>query len=68
MYLLDPRPYPRLTAKQKDAIYREVVLYLAFMERYRLGQQDPVTPQGEQLELFSGGTSERLNVLNVLDV
>jgi hypothetical protein len=62
MYRLDPRPYPRLTAAQMDHICREVVLYLALMERYRLGQQGPAAPKGEQLELFSGGTSERLDV------
>jgi hypothetical protein len=39
---------------------REVVLYLALMDRYRLAQHGSVATNGEQLELFSAGTSERL--------
>jgi hypothetical protein len=68
MPLSDPRPYPRLTAEQKDHMVREVVLYLALMARYRLAQQGSMATNGEQLELFSAGTSERLDVSNVLDV
>jgi hypothetical protein len=60
MYHLDPRPYPRLTAEQKDNVLREVALYLSL--------QAPVPTEGEQLELFPPGTSERLDVSNVLDV
>jgi hypothetical protein len=55
MPLSDPRPYPRLTAEQKDHVCREVVLYLALMDRDRLAQHRPETRKGEQLELFSVG-------------
>jgi len=68
MPLSDPRPYPRLTAEQIDHMLREVVLYLTLMAHYRLGQHGPGAPKEEQLELFSDGTSERLDVSNVLDV
>jgi hypothetical protein len=68
MPLSDSRPYPRLTAEQIENVCREVVLYLAIMERYRLAQHRPFPPTGEQLELFLGGTSERLDVPNVLNV
>jgi hypothetical protein len=59
MSLSDPQPYPRLTAEQKEHMLREVVLYLATMERYRLAQRHSVAPQGEQLKLFP---AERLDV------
>jgi hypothetical protein len=69
MYLLDPRPYPRLTAAQKDNMLCELALYLAMMDWCRSGHHardfvDPslhtrVTTEGEQLELFP---PERLNV------
>jgi hypothetical protein len=68
MPLSDARPYPRLTPAQKEAVCAEVVLYLALMARYRLAQHGSVATNGEQLELFSAGTSERLDVSNVLDV
>jgi hypothetical protein len=65
MYDLDPRPYPRLTAGQKDNVLREVALYLAVMDWCRAGHHardfvdprlhTPVTPEGEQLELFPDG-------------
>ena len=70
MYHLDPRPYPRLTAEQKDNMLGEVAPYLAVMDWCRSGRQardfvdpsihTPVTTEGEQLELFPPGTSERL--------
>jgi hypothetical protein len=62
MPLSDLRPYPRLTAEQKEAVCREVALYLAIMDRYRLAPHATVAPKGEQLELFPAGTSERLDV------
>jgi hypothetical protein len=75
MYHLDPRPYPRLTAEQKDNMLRELALYLARMDWCRSGHQardfvdpsiqTPVTTEGEQLELFAPDTSERLDVSNV---
>jgi hypothetical protein len=68
MPLSDPRPYPRLTPAQIDDVCREVTLYLALMARYHLAQQGSMATNGEQLELFPGGTSERLDVSNVLDV
>lgn len=55
MVLSESRPYPQLTAEQKDKIGREVVLYLALIARYRLAQHRPATRTGEQLELFSVG-------------
>jgi len=75
MYLLDPRPYPRLTDEQMDNILRQVALYLAMMDWCRSGHHardfvDPsihtrVTTKGEQLELFAPGMSERLDVSNI---
>lgn len=65
MPLSDSRPYPRLTPEQMDNICREVVLYLAMMDRYRLAQHRPVALVGGQLEVFLAGTSERLDVPNV---
>ena len=52
MYQLDPRPYPRLTPEQIENVCRQVALYLAVMERYRLARHTTVAPKGEQLELF----------------
>jgi hypothetical protein len=61
MYRLDPRPYPRLTAAQKDDMLREVALYLAVMDWCRAGHlardfdfvghgiQPRVMTEGEQL-------------------
>jgi len=65
MPLLDPRPYPRLTEEQKDRILRQVVLYLAMQDSQRPVKIGTVAPQGEQLELFSPETFERLDVSNV---
>jgi hypothetical protein len=48
-------PYPQLTAKQKDQICRELLIYLTVMDRYRLAPHRPVARQGEQLALFSVG-------------
>jgi len=71
MPLSDPRSYSRLTAAQKDDMLREVAWYLALMARYRLGPNSlrhNGGATGEPLELFSPGTSERLDVPNVSNV
>jgi hypothetical protein len=65
MYHLDPRPYPRLTEEQMDRLFPQVALYLALQDRFRSAQHDAVATKGEQLELFSPGTSENLDVSNV---
>jgi hypothetical protein len=65
MYHVDPRPYPRLSAEQKNRLLRQVAWYLAAMAPYQSGQQRLVVSTGEQLELFPAGTSERLDVPNV---
>jgi hypothetical protein len=65
MPLLNPRPYPRLTAEQMDRLLPQVALYLALQDRFRSAQHDAVAITGEQLELFPPGTSEHLDVSNV---
>jgi hypothetical protein len=49
-----PRPYPRLTAAQKEHMLREVRLYFAAMAWCRAGHPARTfVYQGEQLELFA---------------
>jgi hypothetical protein len=55
MYILDPRPYPRLTAEQMDRLLPQVALYFALQDRFRATQHGAVATEGEQLELFSDG-------------
>jgi hypothetical protein len=64
MYVLDPRPYPRLTAAQIDHMLRQVALYLALMDWCRAGHdvrdfdyvrhdiQTRAMTKAKQLELF----------------
>jgi hypothetical protein len=65
MYTVDPRPYLRLTAEQRDNVLRQVALYFALQDSQRSIKISTVAAEGAQLELFPIGTSEHLDVSNV---